>query len=308
LGLGTAVEDEELSHTEGLIGFAQLGLSSSRDERKEFDRLLRNGIPLVYRAKVWLECSGGLEMREPGVFADLLAEADGESGVAKEIEKDVGRTMPLNVFFGRTGAGVDKLRRVLTAYSRRNPAVGYCQGMNLVTSTLLLVHADEEEAFWVLAAMVERILPEDFFSPSLLSSRACPLVLMDYVRELKPKLNAHLTNLGIDLAAICFSWFLSLFTDCLPVETLFRVWDVFLVDGIDVLFRVAFAILHMNEQELLQCQSIPAVYVALESLPNRMWEADKLVQSEYDLRPTMLHIELARRRNLHINELKECMA
>ena len=51
-----------------------------------------------------------------------------------------------------------------------------------------------------------------------------------------------------------------------------------MVDGIDVLFRVAFAILRTNEQELLSCASIPAVYVALESLPNRMWEADRLLQ------------------------------
>ena len=90
--------------------------------------------------------------------------------------------------------------------------------MNLVTSTLLLVHAREEEAFWVLSALIERILPEDFFSPSLLSSRACPLVLLDYVKELLPKLHAHLAELGVDLGAICFSWFLSLFTDCLPIE------------------------------------------------------------------------------------------
>lgn len=237
-GAGGDEEDEdELAHSEGLIGFAQLGLAVNRDERREFDRLVRSGIPLVYRSKVWLECSGGLEMREPGVFRDLLMEAGGGAGVEAEIEKDVGRTMPLNVFFGGDGAGVDKLRRVLVAYSRwvifwtfcrwnlkpfsisrRNPAVGYCQGMNLITSTLLLVHADEEEAFWTLCAIVERILPEDFFSPSLLPSRACPLVLLDYVQEYAPKLHAHLKALEIDLAAICFSWFLSLFTDCLPVE------------------------------------------------------------------------------------------
>ena len=90
--------------------------------------------------------------------------------------------------------------------------------MNLVTSTLLLVYADEEEAFWVLSALIEHILPEDFFSPTLLSSRACPLVLLDYVKELLPKLHAHLAELGVDLGAICFSWFLSLFTDCLPIE------------------------------------------------------------------------------------------
>ncbi|KAG6848421.1 hypothetical protein H0H93_000311, partial [Arthromyces matolae] len=279
LGLGTACEDEELEHSEGLIGFAQLGLSASKDERREFDRLVKNGIPLAYRAKVWLECSGALDMREPGVFRDLLEEIDAEgASVVLEIEKDVGRTMPLNVFFAGDGVGVDKLRRVLIAYSRRNPSVGYCQGMNLITSTLLLVHADEEDAFWMLAAIVERILPEDFFSPSLLPSRACPLVLLDYVQEYVPKLYAHLIELGVDLPAICFSWFLSLFTDCLPVETLFRVWDVFLVDGLDVLYRVALGILRNNEQELLQCESIPALYVALENLPTRMWEADKVVQ------------------------------
>ncbi|OAX34124.1 TBC-domain-containing protein [Rhizopogon vinicolor AM-OR11-026] len=316
LGLGTSVEEEELSHSEGLIGFAQLGLSSNRDERKEFDRLVRGGIPLIYRSKLWLECSGGLDMREPGLFGDLLAHVDVHALVSVEIEKDVGRTMPLNVFFGGDGAGVDKLRRVLTAYSRRNPAVGYCQGMNLVTSTLLLVHADEEEAFWVLAAIIERILPEDFFSPLLLPSRACPLVLLEYVQETMPKLYTHLTALGVDLPAICFSWFLSLFTDCLPIETLFRVWDVFLVDGLDVLFRVALGILRSNEQELLQCESNSAVYVSLENLPTRMWQSDKLLQASYfillhlelDLRNTISHADLLRRREAHVLTLKHLMA
>ena len=72
----------------------------------------------MYRAKVWLESSGALEMQEPGAFQDLLAQSDTGDGVAGEIEKDVGRTMPLNIFFGGDGAGVDKLRRVLLAYSR----------------------------------------------------------------------------------------------------------------------------------------------------------------------------------------------
>ncbi|KAJ7690788.1 GTPase activating rab protein [Mycena olivaceomarginata] len=304
LGLGTASPEDELEHSEGLIGFAQL---ANKDERRELDRLARSGIPLVYRSKLWLECSGGLEMMEPGLFRDLLA-VEGPGHVVAEIEKDVGRTMPLNVFFGGDGAGVVKLRRVLTAYSRRNPAVGYCQGMNLITSTLLLVHADEEDAFWALAAIVERILPEDFFSPSLLPSRACPLVLLDYVKEYTPKLHAHLADLGVDLPAICFSWFLSLFTDCLPVETLFRVWDVFLLDGLDVLFRVALAILRSNEAELLRCESIPAVYVALENLPTRMWQADKLLQLELELRSSIGHADIVDRCDAHVAALKQLMA
>lgn len=123
IGLGLSNDDaddaDELGHTEGLINFAQLGNST---ERREFDKLVRNGIPLCYRSKVWMECSGALELKEPGLFKDLLGatEKNGEElgSVVAEIEKDVGRTMPLNIFFGGDGAGVDKLRRVLIAYSR----------------------------------------------------------------------------------------------------------------------------------------------------------------------------------------------
>ena len=58
-------------------------------------------------------------MQEPGVFVELLAQMDSDGGsVVREIDKDVGRTMPLNMFFGGDGVGVQKLRRVLIAYSR----------------------------------------------------------------------------------------------------------------------------------------------------------------------------------------------
>lgn len=118
LGLNTADEEEELAHADGLIGFAQLGISGNREERKELDRLVRQGIPLVYRANIWQECTGALEMKEPGLFNDLSTNVNPDDPVVREVEKDVGRTMPLNMFYGGDGPGVQKLRRVLTAYSR----------------------------------------------------------------------------------------------------------------------------------------------------------------------------------------------
>ena len=90
--------------------------------------------------------------------------------------------------------------------------------MNLIASTLLLVFPEEEDAFWVLVCVIEKLLPSEFFSGSLIDSRACPLVLLDYVEMHHPKIYAHLLDMGVDLPAICFSWFLSMYTDCLPVE------------------------------------------------------------------------------------------
>lgn len=126
LGWGIHTEDEEVSHTEGLIGVAQMGLSANKEDWKEFSKLVRSGAPLVYRPKVWLECSGAMELMEPGVYQDLLSNHEGvENPSLIEIEKDVTRTMPLNIFFGGDGVGVGKLRRVLQAYSWYVLAISY---------------------------------------------------------------------------------------------------------------------------------------------------------------------------------------
>jgi hypothetical protein len=112
------------------------GTSKGADEYRAFLRLVRKGIPMPYRGDVWAECSGARDLLVPGEYAEILAvHKDDRSPVMAEIEKDVGRTFPGNVFFGGDGPGVAKLRRVLTAYSWHNPAVGYCQGMNVSSSS-----------------------------------------------------------------------------------------------------------------------------------------------------------------------------
>ncbi|CAE6379883.1 unnamed protein product [Rhizoctonia solani] len=293
--------DEEKEWGMGIVGIDRMDAASA----KEFARLIRGGIPLVYRDKVWSECAGAAEVREPGVFQDLLKSHEGEENPAlKEIEKDVVRTMPLNVFFGGDGVGVAKLRRVLQAYSWRNPDIGYCQGMNLIASTLLLVFPNEEDAFWVLTCIIEKFLPSEFFSGSLISSRACPLVLLDYIEMHHPKVYNHLLHMGVDLPAICFSWFLSMYTDCLPVETLFRVWDLIFADKLDALFRIGLAIIRINEPDLLACDSASALYQYLEGMTARMWQADRLMKVESEIKNLMPHDDLVRRRDAHVAMLQ----
>lgn len=84
-----------------------------------------------------------------------------------------------------------------------------------------------EQAFWILICIIDRLLPANYFSPSLVGSRADQLVLSQIVAQILPKLHAHFLALGVDLASITFGWFLSLFTDCLPVEVSrdMRLWE-----------------------------------------------------------------------------------
>lgn len=209
----------------GIVGIRQMGDDKAgREDRSRFLRLCQDGIPLVYRPKVWTECSGATETAEPGRYQDLLDEHRGETNQClAQIDLDIHRTMPTNIYFSGDGPGVPKLRRILAAYSWYSPEVGYCQGMNNLAATLLLTHPSEEEAFWVLVCIIEKILPREYYTSHLLVSQADQRVLLDLIREVLPSLANHLEDLGVDLPAVTFAWFLSLYTDCLPVEVSWRL-------------------------------------------------------------------------------------
>ncbi|KAI4615039.1 hypothetical protein J4E80_006545 [Alternaria sp. BMP 0032] len=281
-GKSNAMPEQFLADGE-LVGIAGLGNKGKigRAKWQEFRRLVLGGIPVNMRAAIWAEGSGALHLRMPGYYEDLVNNGEDDPTIATQIQMDITRTLTDNIFF-RTGPGVQKLQEVLLAYSRRNPEVGYCQGMNLITACLLLIMPTPEDAFWVLTAMIEEILPQHYYDQHLLTSRADQSVLRSYVSEILPRLSAHLDELEIELEALTFQWFLSVFTDCLSAEALFRVWDVVLCmhDGSTFLFQIALALLKLNEKALLQCDTPAGVYHYINhQMTNHAISIDGLIQA-----------------------------
>ena len=285
-----------------MIGVAGLGIKGKvgRAKWNEFKALVLGGIPVAYRAKIWAECSGAVTLRIPGYYEDLVTQKDDDDDptIVAQIQMDINRTLTDNIFF-RKGPGVVKLNEVLLAYSRRNKEVGYCQGMNLITGCLLLIMPTAEDAFWVLTSIIENILPRGYYDHSLLASRADQQVLRQYVTEILPKLSAHLDDLSIELEALTFQWFLSVFTDCLSAEALFRVWDVVFCtnDGSTFLFQVALALLKLNEQQLLQCSTPASTYTYINhQMTNHAISIDGLIHASEGLRKVVKREEVEARR------------
>jgi hypothetical protein len=294
-----------------LIGVAGLGNKGKigRAKWQEFKQLVLGGIPVAYRAKIWAECSGASALRVPGYYDDLVNNGVDSPGIVAQIQMDITRTLTDNIFF-RKGPGVHKLNEVLIAYSRRNPEVGYCQGMNLITACLLLIMPTAEDAFWVLATMIENILPQKYYDQQLLTSRADQTVLREYVVELLPKLSAHLDELEIELEALTFQWFLSVFTDCLSAEALFRVWDVVLCmhDGSTFLFQVALALLKLNEKALRECDSPAGVYHYINhQMTNHAISIDGLIQASDALKKVVKRKNVEERRERAVEREQEVM-
>ena len=219
--------EADLPHSE-LIG--NLGHAKNRTKYTQFRALVLGGIPVSLRPRIWAECSGASSQRVPGYYEELLTRTDDDMDrdIAQQIAADIPRTLSDNVFFRNNGAGTSKLSDILRAYSLHNPTVGYCQGMNLITANLLLICATSEDVFWLLSAIVDKIMPSGYFDRGLRVSRADQAVLRMYVSEVLPKLDAKLEELGVELEACTFQWFLSLYSAVVSAEPLFRIWDVVL--------------------------------------------------------------------------------
>lgn len=88
-----------------------------------------------------------------------------EANFDEDIELDLCRTYPTHPYFNGSSSAslIEPLRRVLRAFSWRNPSQGYCQGLNFVAGQLLLFFT-EEETFWMLVHLVEDILPPNYYS------------------------------------------------------------------------------------------------------------------------------------------------
>ncbi|XP_032163126.1 TBC1 domain family member 2A isoform X4 [Mustela erminea] len=142
----------------------------------ELKQLLRAGVPREHRPRVWkwLIHLRVRHLQSPGRYQALLSQGQvRKHPAARQIELDLNRTFPNNKHFTcPTSSFPDKLRRVLLAFSWQNPTIGYCQGLNRLAAIALLVLEEEESAFWCLVAIVETIMPPDYYSKTLTSSQA----------------------------------------------------------------------------------------------------------------------------------------
>ena len=118
-----------------------------------------------------------------GYYQKLLEVHSEHNSVAlKQINLDLSRTFPNHEFFQEDKVGFNSLRRILIAYSWRNPLVSYCQSLNYIVG-LLILHFSEEEAFWVLVVLLEDILPANFYSPDLKGVRTDDKVLSMFSKK-----------------------------------------------------------------------------------------------------------------------------
>ncbi|XP_061482825.1 TBC1 domain family member 8 isoform X2 [Rhineura floridana] len=229
--------------------FDEYGRTVCMFRTEKIRKLVAMGIPESLRGKLWLLFSDAVTdlHSHPGYYEKLVEVSMGMCCIAtEEIERDLHRSLPEHPAF-QNETGIAALRRVLTAYAHRNPKIGYCQSMNILTSVLLL-YAKEEEAFWLLVAVCERMLP-DYFNHRVIGAQVDQSVFEELIKERLPELAEHMKDLST-LASVSLSWFLTLFLSIMPLESAVNVVDCFFFDGIKAIFQFGLAVLEANAVEL----------------------------------------------------------
>ncbi|CAI0472474.1 unnamed protein product [Linum tenue] len=272
-------------------------VNEGRDERKvedepslepflhwnqELEFLVHGGVPKDLRGEVWQAFVGAKARRIEKYYEDLLAEEanadesndDNNTGVPqkwrKQIEKDIPRTFPGHPALDEHGR--DSLRRILTAYARHNPSVGYCQAMNYFAGLLLLL-MPEENAFWTFVGIIDDYFDGYYTEEMIESQLELSLHFIYAVAAV-----SHLEFMGVQVAWVSGPWFLSIFINMLPWESVLRIWDVLLFEGNRVmLFRTAFALMELYGPALLTTKDAGDAVTLLQSLAGSTFDSSQLV-------------------------------
>ena len=77
-------------------------------------------------------------------------------------------------------------------------------------------------------------------------------VMDQLLKEYVPRVQRHLHDLQIQHDLFLVDWILTIYSRALPLDVACRVWDVFLLEGDCVLFRVALGLFRMYQTALVK--------------------------------------------------------
>ena len=143
------------------------------------------------------------------------------------------------------------LRYVLVAYSTYDSGLGYVQGLNMIAGVLLYHIKNREQTFWALVETMEyqelRLVYVDQFK----HLRAHIERVLEIISQKLPDLHNLMQDL--DIIPDCFlnGWFLSLMSNCIPIEYMPDVIDKFRKHGWNFIYRLIVSYLTFLKERLL---------------------------------------------------------
>ena len=140
----------------------------------------------------------------------------------------------------------------------------------------MLLFCNEEDTFWLLTTIIERLLPSNYYDKSMIGINLDQSVLFHMLKLYFPHIHKKLEDNQIQLPFIT-NWFLCLFLNTLRPEVALRVWDIFLNEGDKVLFRIAMALFKTSEKLIVNAKDAGDLFSILRNIGSDIVDADALI-------------------------------
>ncbi|XP_066232881.1 ecotropic viral integration site 5 protein homolog isoform X4 [Saccopteryx leptura] len=253
-----------------------------KKKEKQVKELVRKGIPHHFRALVWQLLCSAQSMPIKDQYSELLKMT---SPCEKLIRRDIARTYPEHNFFKeKDSLGQEVLFNVMKAYSLVDREVGYCQGSAFIVG-LLLMQMPEEEAFCVFVKLMQDYRLRELFKPSMAELGLCMYQFECMIQEHLPELFVHFQSQSFHTSMYASSWFLTIFLTTFPLPIATRIFDIFMSEGLEIVFRVGLALLQMNQAELMQLDMEGMLQHFQKVIPHQFdGGPDKLIQAAYQVK------------------------
>ncbi|KAI5694131.1 hypothetical protein M8J76_009857 [Diaphorina citri] len=247
----------------------------SWNKSKKAKRYLRKGIPITYRPQIWMIISEADTLKKVthqtrhygtgGYYAFMLNNKILDPDIGETIRTDLPRTFPENIFFRNSLEHQQQLSRILKVFALDEKNIGYCQGLNYIAALILLVTKHEENTYWIFRSVINKYF-SDYYTKTLTGVVRDIDVLSELVKIKMPHLYDHISKVGVPWPVIATKWFICMFADVLPVETVLRIWDCLFVEGPKILFRVSLTLIKLHERALLECEDFTTLVECFKSM------------------------------------------
>jgi len=146
----------------------------------------------------------------------------------------------------------------------------------------LLIHMNEENAFWVFVQMMKRYYLADFLTKED-EELSCVKDFINTFHVALPLLENHIIAHGAEPILFAKQWVRTLFVPDFDLAIVFRLWDIFFVEKLDFFFNFVLTMFTQAYDRILSISG-PKTLGYINSLPKLFQDSniDELIS--YSLR------------------------
>lgn len=120
-------------------------------------------------------------------------------------------------------------------------------------------------------------MPIDYYS-NLLGVLIDIQVFKTIISNRLPKLCNHLKLFNFDLDLLLTKWFICLFVNHLPLDAELAVWDLFMIKGSSVLFRVGITLFQLMSDDIMGANDYGDIFMIVEKYGQKV-DRDTLLKA-----------------------------